>query len=298
MRKEIESAYRELQLHICRELEKIDGKARFHEDAWTREEGGGGFTRTIGNGNVFEKGGVAFSAVHGPVSEAMKKQLNLAGEHFFATGVSIVLHPVHPRHPIIHMNVRYFELDNGASYWFGGGIDLTPHYVDPKLARNFHQQLKETSDAYSLDFYPKFKEWADRYFFLPHREESRGIGGVFFDHLDEKCGLSKEEIFRYCLDLGHLFPKAYQHQVASIEVNEPSERELHWQALRRGRYVEFNLLHDRGTKFGIYSGGRTESILMSMPPRANWEYNLTVNPGSEEAETIAFLKQTHTFIEL
>ncbi|MEY4289524.1 MAG: hypothetical protein RLZZ30_1612 [Bacteroidota bacterium] len=294
-RTEIETAYRSLQLHICAELEKIDGQAHFQEDAWDREEGGGGFTRTISEGRIFEKGGVAFSAVHGPVSDAMKKQLNLEGEHFFATGVSIVLHPRHPRHPIIHMNVRYFELDNGATYWFGGGIDLTPHYVDPKLANDFHQQLKNTSDQYSVDFYPKFKEWADRYFYLPHREESRGVGGIFFDHLDEKCGLTKDQLFHYCLDLGRLFPVAYKHQVDHISLTEVSERELNWQALRRGRYVEFNLLHDRGTKFGIYSGGRTESILMSMPPRANWEYNLQLERDSEEAQTLAFLHKTHAF---
>jgi coproporphyrinogen III oxidase len=231
------------------------------------------------------------------VSEAMKKQLNLEGETFFATGVSIVLHPKHPSHPIIHMNVRYFELDQGKTYWFGGGIDLTPHYVDFQLAKDFHQQLKDTSDKYSTDFYPSFKEWADRYFYLPHREESRGVGGIFFDHLDEKCGLSKDELFSYCLDLGRLFPQAYKHQVDSIPLKNPTEKEWEWQALRRGRYVEFNLLHDRGTKFGIYSGGRTESILMSMPPRANWEYNLTMAPGSEEENTVAFLKRTHDFIK-
>ncbi len=297
MRIEIEQAFREIQLHICQSLEEIDGHAKFLEDAWEREEGGGGFTRTIGDGRIFEKGGVAFSAVHGPVSEAMKKQLNLEGENFFATGVSIVLHPKHPRHPIIHMNVRYFELDNGETYWFGGGIDLTPHYVDQQLATDFHQQLKEVSDQYSPEFYPKFKEWADRYFHLPHREESRGIGGIFFDHLDEKCGLTKNELFNYCLDLGRLFPIAYKHQVDSIVLNEVTERELNWQAIRRGRYVEFNLLHDRGTKFGIYSGGRTESILMSMPPRANWEYNLELEEGSDEAETRAFLRKTHEFIK-
>ena len=297
MRIEIEQAFREIQLHICQSLEEIDGHAKFLEDAWEREEGGGGFTRTMGDGRIFEKGGVAFSAVHGPVSEAMKKQLNLEGENFFATGVSIVLHPRHPRHPIIHMNVRYFELDNGETYWFGGGIDLTPHYVDQQLATDFHQQLKEVSDQYSPEFYPKFKEWADRYFHLPHREESRGIGGIFFDHLDEKCGLTKNELFNYCLDLGRLFPIAYKHQVDSIVLNEVTERELNWQAIRPGRYVEFNLLHDRGTKFGIYSGGRTESILMSMPPRANWEYNLELEEGSEEAETLAFLRKTHEFIK-
>ena len=293
-RKEIEESYRGLQLHICQALEEIDGQAMFMEDPWTREEGGGGFTRTMSHGRIFEKAGVAYSAVHGPVSDAMKKQLNLDGEHFFATGVSIVLHPKHPRHPIIHMNVRYFEMNNGV-WWFGGGIDLTPHYVNENDAKWFHNQLKAVCDKHNEHYYSKFKSWADDYFFIKHRNETRGIGGIFFDHLDEACGLTKGEIFEYCMALGHLFPKAYKHQVDSISLNEASERELNWQALRRGRYVEFNLLHDRGTKFGIYSGGRTESILMSMPPRANWEYNLELEEESEEAETLAFLRETHEF---
>ena len=271
----IESRFRELQLHICNELEKIDGIQKFDEDQWTRLEGGGGFTRTIVNGKIIEKGGVAFSAVHGAVSEAMRKQLALEGNSFFATGVSIVLHPKHPRHPIIHMNVRYFELDSGK-YWFGGGIDLTPHYVDEDAAKLFHKGLKEKCDAFHPDFYNKFKPWADTYFSLPHRKETRGIGGIFFDHLDESCGISKNELFNFCVELGELFPVLYGQQIAFKSHDEPTEREKKWQLTRRGRYVEFNLLHDRGTKFGIYSGGRTESILMSMPPMAEWTYNLQV----------------------
>lgn len=161
----IQTAFRELQLHICEGLENIDGKAHFSEDAWQRADGGGGFTRTIKEGAILEKGGVAFSAVHGPVSDAMKKQLNMQGERFFASGVSIVLHPEHPRHPIMHMNVRYFELDGGEKYWFGGGIDLTPHYVKPEHAKLFHAELKKVCDKYHADFYPRFKRWADEYFF-------------------------------------------------------------------------------------------------------------------------------------
>jgi coproporphyrinogen III oxidase len=287
----IQERYRALQLHICDALEAIDGKAKFQEDAWEREDGGGGFTRTITNGNVLEKGGVAFSAVHGPVSEAMKKQLGMEGNSFFASGVSIVLHPLHPRHPIIHMNVRYFELDNGT-YWFGGGIDLTPHYVDETAARLFHKGLKATCDKFNPDFYTKFKPWADTYFHLPHRGESRGIGGIFFDHLDEKCGLTKEQIFEFCIALGELFPILYGQQVELAEITEPTENELAWQSVRRGRYVEFNLLHDRGTKFGIYSGGRTESILMSMPPMAKWEYNYVPKTDSEEEKTLTILRST------
>lgn len=291
---EIAAHYRALQLYICEALEQLDGQATFHEDTWQREEGGGGHTRTLQGGLVFEKAGVAFSAVHGPVTDAMKKQLGHEGEVFFATGVSIVLHPRHPRHPIMHMNVRYFELED-HTYWFGGGIDLTPHYVDSAKAGLFHEALKATSDFYDTGFYPKFKEWADRYFFLPHRGESRGVGGIFFDQLNESCGLTKAQIFSYCQDLGRLFPVVYSDQIKDVVLHEPTAAELSWQALRRGRYVEFNLLHDRGTKFGIYSGGRTESILMSMPPMANWVYNQEPAEGSEEQKTLSFLRATHEF---
>jgi coproporphyrinogen III oxidase len=189
------------------------------------------------------------------------------------------------------MNVRYFELDNGT-YWFGGGIDLTPHYVDETAARLFHEGLKATCDKFNPDFYTKFKPWADTYFHLPHRGESRGIGGIFFDHLDEKCGLTKEQIFEFCIAIGELFPILYGKQVELATVTTPTENELAWQSVRRGRYVEFNLLHDRGTKFGIYSGGRTESILMSMPPMAKWEYNYVPKSNSEEEKTLKILSST------
>ncbi|MFM7007587.1 MAG: oxygen-dependent coproporphyrinogen oxidase [Flavobacteriales bacterium] len=290
----ISERFRALQLHICKALEELDTAAHFTEDTWVREEGGGGHTRTLQNGKVLEKAGVAFSAVHGPVTEAMKKQLGHEGENFFATGVSIVLHPKHPRHPIMHMNVRYFELED-QTYWFGGGIDLTPHYVDEQKALDFHRSLKTVSDRYSTEFYPKYKAWADRYFFLPHRGESRGVGGIFFDQLNASCGLSKEELFSYCVDLGELFPLVYGQQIAGQPPANATQAELDWQALRRGRYVEFNLLHDRGTKFGIYSGGRTESILMSMPPVANWVYNYEPVEGSEEQKTLSFLRAFHEF---
>jgi coproporphyrinogen III oxidase len=293
MEKEIiANRFRDLQLYICEELEKIDGKSRFQEDAWDRVEGGGGYTRTIANGAILEKGGVAFSAVHGDVSNAMRKQLGLEGDSFFATGVSIVLHPKHPRHPIIHMNVRYFELNSGK-YWFGGGIDLTPHYVDRDAAVLFHTGLREKCNEFHPDFYSKFKPWADEYFSLPHRNETRGISGIFFDHQDESCGLSKEKLFNFCVELGELFPVLYKQQIEFKQVVEPTEREKQWQLTRRGRYVEFNLLHDRGTKFGIYSGGRTESILMSMPPLAEWSYNLQLDKDSEEQNTLDYLSQFH-----
>ena len=292
---DVETEFRKLQDYICGEVELLDGKSKFNEDAWKRDEGGGGFTRTIKDGNIIEKGGVAFSAVHGKVSDAMKTQLAMADGDFFASGVSVVLHPKHPRHPIIHMNVRYFELDNGT-YWFGGGIDLSPHYVDLNAAKTFHLSLKKICDQYNSEFYPKFKSWADTYFFLPHRNESRGVGGIFFDNQNEKSGLSKAQILNFCLDLGRVFPLIYREQIELNFVQTPTLAELKWQALRRGRYVEFNLLHDRGTKFGIYSSGRTESILMSMPPMANWEYNFTPEENSEEAKTLALLKSDPKFL--
>ena len=293
---QIETEFRNLQNLICGELELLDGKSIFSEDPWLRDEGGGGFTRTLSDGKIIEKGGVAFSAVHGKVSEAMKSQLAMADGEFFASGVSVVLHPKHPRNPIIHMNVRYFELDNGT-YWFGGGIDLSPHYVDLSAARAFHLSLKKVCDQYNPEFYPKFKSWADTYFFLPHRNESRGVGGIFFDNQNENSGLSQEQLLNFCLDLGREFPVIYREQIESKVVQTPTLEELKWQALRRGRYVEFNLLHDRGTKFGIYSSGRTESILMSMPPMANWEYNFIPEENSEEEKTLALLKSNPKFLD-
>jgi coproporphyrinogen III oxidase len=208
----IADSFADLQNRIIDRLEKVDGHGKFGEDLWDREEGGGGRTRIIRNGAVIEKGGVAFSKVFGPVSEVMKKQLGLNGDSFFATGVSIVLHPSNPHVPIIHMNVRYFELSSGE-YWFGGGIDLTPHYIVPKQAIEFHQGLKAICDNYHPSFYPKFKDWADDYFYIPHRNETRGIGGIFFDHQDASTGLSKEELFRFCVELGDNFAALYENQV-------------------------------------------------------------------------------------
>jgi len=286
---------RALQLHICEALEQIDGGAVFSEDAWDRAEGGGGFTRTLRNGDLMEKGGVAYSAVHGPVSEVMRKQLNLDGDSFFATGVSIVLHPNSPHVPIIHMNVRYFELNTGV-YWFGGGIDLTPHYVIPSQAVLFHERLKAICDRFDKEFYKKFKPWADEYFYIPHRNETRGIGGIFFDHLNDHPTLSKEQLLEFCLELGRNFPIIYDEQAELGRKIPVAPSEIKWRDLRRGRYVEFNLVNDRGTKFGLLSGGRTESILMSLPAVANWEYNFQPEAGSREAETLSFLSEPQAWI--
>lgn len=286
----IASRFRELQDEICSALEDLDGKSHFKEDLWTRTDGGDGRTRTITDGDLLEKGGVAYSAVHGDVTLEMKKQLGLEGEIFFATGVSIVLHPFNPHVPIIHMNVRYFQMDDGI-YWFGGGIDLTPHYVIPEQAEMFHGSLKNICDKYNADFYPKFRTWADEYFYIPHREETRGIGGIFYDHQSEgNTGLTKEQMLDFAIDLGRNFVPIYTTQAELGRHLDYTEDEIRWRNLRRGRYVEFNLVNDRGTKFGLHSGGRTESILMSLPARAEWEYGYEPKPGSREEATLKYLK--------
>lgn len=289
-KEQVSAAFRELQLLICKGLEELDGGARFQSDAWKREEGGGGFTNTIVGGDLLEKGGVAFSEVYGQISADMKKQLNFDnGNTFYATGVSLVLHPHNPHVPIIHMNVRYFEMD-GGTYWFGGGIDLTPHYIVPRQAELFHRRLKAVCDSFSLDFYPDFKKQADDYFFIPHRNETRGIGGIFYDHLSEKnTPLHKEKLLELALELGRNFVPIYAEQANAGRKLPYTEEEIKWRNLRRGRYVEFNLVNDRGTKFGLHSGGRTESILMSLPAQASWEYGFEPGPGSRESETLSLL---------
>lgn len=285
----ISEEFQRLQQEIVDALTLIDGNISFSSDQWTRELGGGGCTKTACNGRIIEKGGVAFSEVHGDVTETMAQQLNIKSQSFYATGVSIVLHSFHPMHPTIHMNVRYFETDNEQS-WFGGGIDLTPMYVDAAYARDFHLSLKNLCDTYHPDWYQKFKNWADDYFFLAHRKETRGVGGIFFDNLKPTNSDEKDAFFAFCLAIGKLFPELYRHQV-SKEVYEANDQQQKWQALRRGRYVEYNLLWDRGTKFGIVSNGRTESILLSMPPIAQWEYMHEPDPETEEWKTLQNLRK-------
>ena len=294
----IEAFLKDLQDRICAAIEEEDGAGKFHEDLWEHHSGGGGRTRLIQNGGVIEKGGVNFSSVKGEVHPRLRQQMNLNENddfHFTATGVSIVMHPHNPRVPIIHMNVRYFELSNGTC-WFGGGIDLTPHYVVEQDARDFHQHLKKACDLHNTEFYPQFKKWAYDYFFIPHRNETRGIGGIFFDYL--KPGepgnaqqLSKEQLFAFVREVGESFAPVYTGLMRKHRNDAFTEKEKQWQYLRRGRYVEFNLVWDRGTKFGLETNGRTESILMSLPPQANWEYNFVPGIGSKEAETLGYLKK-------
>lgn len=289
-KQEIADWFRGLQDRICAALEQEDGGTTFQEDLWQHHEVGGGRTRVIAHGNVLEKGGVNFSAVSGKLSPAAQKALGIEGDAFFATGVSIVLHPASPMVPIIHMNVRYFELENGR-HWFGGGIDLTPIYVVPEDGRWFHQQMKAVCDAHHESYYPDFKAWADRYFYLPHRSETRGVGGIFFDRLEPTEGLSKAQRWAFVQAVGNAFAPTYGELIKRNRNLDFGDAQKQWQLLRRGRYVEFNLVLDRGTKFGLETGGRTESILMSLPEHASWQYNHVPEAGSREAETLGYLKQ-------
>jgi coproporphyrinogen III oxidase len=281
-----------LQDSICSELEIADGKEKFISDVWERPGGGGGISRIISNGEVIEKGGVNFSAVWGKSPDHVLKSLKLAeaDADFFATGVSIVIHPHNPMVPIIHMNVRYFEMSTGQS-WFGGGIDLTPHYINEEDARYFHQQLKTTCNQHHPSYYTNFKKWADDYFFIKHRNETRGIGGIFFDYLKDDNGFTKEQRFDFVKSVGLTFVPTYTHLMNKNKYLRFTEKEKQWQYLRRGRYVEFNLVWDRGTKFGLETDGRTESILMSLPPQARWEYNHAPEERSEEERTLSYLKK-------
>ncbi|UII26641.1 oxygen-dependent coproporphyrinogen oxidase [Fulvivirga maritima] len=291
---DISEWFKLLQDEICNALEKADGKAQFKEDLWERPGGGGGRTRVITDGNVLEKGGVNFSAVEGTTPVNILQALELEECDFFATGVSIVIHPSNPWVPIIHMNVRYFEMSNGV-WWFGGGIDLTPHYINPQEAFYFHQSIKSVCDHHNSDFYPRFKTWADEYFYLKHRKETRGVGGIFFDRLGESEG-SKEDLFAFVQEVGKSFAPIYVHYINQNRDKTFTEVEKNWQMLRRGRYVEFNLVWDKGTKFGLDTDGRTESILMSLPPQANWVYDFQPEEGSKESETLKLLKKNIDWI--
>ncbi|MXV15023.1 oxygen-dependent coproporphyrinogen oxidase [Hufsiella ginkgonis] len=288
---EVATAFGKIQDEICHALELADGAGKFKEEAWEREGGGGGRTRILQQGNVIERGGVNFSAVHGRLPELMKKSLGVTGDEFFATGVSIVIHPLNPWVPIIHMNIRYFEM-NGDVRWFGGGIDLTPHYVVDEDAQFFHGKLKAVCDQYSQAFYPEFKTWADNYFYIKHREETRGIGGIFYDKLSPvKTGLDWEQLFSFSQSVGRTFAPTYTELMRKNASKPFTDANKQWQYQRRSRYVEFNLVYDAGTKFGLETNGRIESILMSLPPQANWVYDFHPIPGSEEERTMGRLKK-------
>jgi coproporphyrinogen III oxidase len=276
-----------LQERIVSALEVVDRKG-FTRDSWQRAEGGGGTTCIVEDGQVFERGGVNLSRVQGrnlpPSASAARPQL--AGRSFEAMGVSLVLHPRNPYCPTVHLNVRFFStLGENPVWWFGGGMDLTPYYGFEEDARHFHAICRKALDAFGADYYPRFKRWCDEYFHLRHRNEPRGIGGIFFDDLAESSS------FDLAKSVGDHFLEAYVPLLERRKDLPFGERERSFQAYRRGRYVEFNLVYDRGTLFGLQSGGRTESILMSLPPRAEWRYDWKPAPGSPEAKLYSeFLK--------
>ena len=288
MKTEISTIFKKLQDQICLGLEKINTSSKFSEDLWERPGGGGGRSRTLSKGKIIQKGGVNFSEVSGPTPETILKSLDLPLSDFYATGVSIVIHPVNPWVPIIHMNVRYFEISDGT-YWFGGGIDLTPHYVIESDAVFFHKQLKEICDQHDSGYYAQFKKWADDYFFIKHRNETRGIGGIFFDRLSSQKASEKQQLWQFVLSLCNGFLPIYTELISRNKDRPFTKAQQDWQYLRRGRYVEFNLVLDKGTKFGLDTDGRTESILMSLPPFASWEYNHQPEKESPEAKTLAYL---------
>ncbi len=274
---------RDLQDRICAALEAIDGQAGFREDLWDRAGGGGGITRVMEGGAVFEKAGVSTSAVFGAVPEKLAGQMKGEGPEFYATGVSLVLHPRNPHVPTVHANFRY--LARGDTAWFGGGADLTPYYPREEDVRHFHRTLRDACDRHDPSYYPRFKKWCDEYFYLPHRGEMRGVGGIFFDEL-----IADEAAFAFQQSAGESFLPSYLPIVEARMGEAWTEAERGWQLHRRGRYAEFNLIYDRGTTFGLRSAGRTESILMSLPPLVSWNYDVKPAAGSaEEAATSFYL---------
>jgi len=286
---------KELQELICSQLEMTDGLAGFSRDEWKHNDRGGGLTRVITHGNIFEKGGVNFSAVSSELPHFLKSKVNERSTEFSATGLSLVLHPKSPMVPIVHMNIRYFET-NGGDCWYGGGIDLTPIYIDTAQAKLFHQTLKQACDKHNARYYADFKRWADEYFFLPNRKETRGVGGIFYDYLRPKNESENLELTEFMFDVGSTFIPAYIPIVQSNMHTPYGQSHLDWQRIRRGRYVEFNLLYDRGTRFGLETSGRTESILMSLPPLASWQYNYVPAANSEEEKTLNYLKQNQDWL--
>lgn len=298
MRKRFEVMIRAAQDSICEQVTALDG-ASFHEDAWVRDNGGGGISRVLQNGNVFEKAGVNVSVVYGTMppeavqaasARGVTRDVGYApGEAvpFFAAGISSVMHPWNPMAPTMHFNYRYFETDRGL-WWFGGGTDLTPSFLYDEDARHFHGTLKECCDRHDDQYYGKFKKWCDDYFLIKHRNERRGIGGIFFDDLNDR---DQDAIFNFSTDCANNVCNAYLPLVERRKDETFTEEQKKWQQIRRARYVEYNLVYDRGTVFGLKTGGRIESILMSLPLTARWEYDHAPPPGSWEAKTLQVLKE-------
>lgn len=301
MRDRATSLFRERQQEIVSALEQLDGQARFETEDWIRPDaggghGGGGTTRVLRRGAVFEQAGVNFSEVYGTLpSEMSLKLIGVdAPQPFYATGVSLVLHPLSPMIPTTHANFRYLEV--GEKSWFGGGADLTPYYLYSDDAIHFHRTLKTVCDSYDSSYYARFKKECDSYFYLPHRQETRGVGGLFFDYMAREDSEQLNDAYRFASDLSRSFVPSYV-PIAERRREEPwGDKEREFQLIRRGRYVEFNLLYDRGTHFGLKTGGRTESILMSLPPMVRWEYNYEPEVGSREAEILAVVRSPREWV--
>lgn len=300
MREQFVSYIKNLQDQITAKLEAIDGKATFKEDLWQREEGGGGRTRVIENGNVIEKGGVNISEVHGPLAPAMQQYFKVGDVDFFACGLSLVIHPKNPYAPTVHANWRYFEMldkaGNLVDSWFGGGQDLTPYYLFEEDAQHFHQTCKTACDAHDADFYHQYKKRCDEYFYNSHRGEARGLGGLFFDYLKATDERSMQDWYNFVTEVGDSFLTAYAPILEKRKDLAYGEKERDWQEVRRGRYVEFNLVHDKGTLFGLKTNGRIESILMSLPPAVQWRYDHHPEPRSPEAQLVNVLENPKDWV--
>ena len=291
----------ELQDTITSKLEMVDGKATFKEDIWERPEGGGGRTRVIETGNVFEKGGVNISGVHGKLPKSMQTYFNVGDVDFFACGLSLVLHPKNPMAPTVHANWRYFEMYPSTPLragepreiidsWFGGGQDLTPYYLFEEDAIHFHKVCKTACDKHNPEFYADYKKRCDDYFYNTHRNEARGIGGLFFDYCKATETMTMEDWYNFVTEVGNSFLEAYVPIVERRKDLPYSDEQRNWQEIRRGRYVEFNLVHDKGTLFGLKTNGRIESILMSLPPHVQWVYDHHPEPESEEEKLLKVLQ--------
>lgn len=300
MKQQFVKYIKNLQNTITSALEEMDGKAKFKEDVWIRPEGGGGHTRVIENGSVFEKGGVNISEVHGKLPESMQAYFGVKDADFFACGLSLVLHPKNPMVPTVHANWRYFEMydssGNIVDSWFGGGQDLTPYYLFDEDAKHFHKVCKMACDKHNLEFYDKYKKRCDEYFWNSHRDEARGVGGLFFDYLKKTETMSMQDWYNFVTEIGDSFLECYLPIVQKRKDISYNEENRNWQEIRRGRYVEFNLVHDKGTLFGLKTNGRIESILMSLPPHVQWRYDHHPKKGSEEERLVEVLRNPKEWI--
>lgn len=289
-----------LQDTITEALEILDGKAKFQQDFWERSEGGGGRTRVIENGAVFEKGGVNISKVYGPLPKSMQAYFGVEDVDFFACGLSLVIHPKSPMVPTVHANWRYFEMydksGNIVDQWFGGGQDLTPYYLFEEDAEHFHRICKKACDAHNPEFYPIYKKKCDDYFWNAHRNEARGVGGLFFDYCKATDEMTMEDWYNFISEVGDSFLNAYVPIVSKRKELPYTQAQRDWQEIRRGRYVEFNLVHDKGTLFGLKTNGRIESILMSLPPHVQWRYDHHPEKGSEEEKLIEVLQSPKNWV--